>query len=98
LPDQLSLPPSVIRDLNGTIEREKAAVGYLITLYPMANLIKESKKYGIYKNKQFGQSYPKIGIISVTEILEGKRMNLPLSLEVLKKAAGKNMSNQLELL
>ena len=93
-----TLSPSVIRDLNGTIEREKAAMGYLITLYPMANLIKESKKYGMYENKQYGHKYPKIEIVSVAEILEGKQMNLPIALEVLKKAEGKNMSQQLDLL
>ena len=93
-----TLPPSVIRDLNGTIEREKAAMGYFITLYSMPNLIKESRKYGLYENKQFGHTYPKIQVVSIQDILEGKRMDLPISLEVLKKAEGKNMSKQLELL
>lgn len=92
-----TLSPSVIRDLNGTIERENAAMGYLITLYPMKNLVHESKKYGAYNNKQFGYSYPKIDVINVEEILAGKRMELPISLDVLKKAERKYIVNQTSL-
>ncbi len=88
------LAPTVIRDLNGTIEREKAAMGYLITLYPMKNLVKESKTYGLYENKQFGRRYPKIEVISTQEILDGIRMELPISLEVLKKAEQKGRLKQ----
>lgn len=92
-----TLPPSVIRDLNGTIEREKAAMGYFITLYPMANLVKESKKYGIYKNKHFDKEYPKIEVINIQEMLDGKRMNIPMSLLALKEAEKKNLKNQIGL-
>ena len=85
-----TLSPSVVRDLNGTMERDCAVVGYLITLYPMDNLVKESKKYGIYKNKLFSQDYPKIEVVSIEEILNGKRMNLPTSQDVVKSAKKKN--------
>lgn len=92
-----TLSPSVIRDLNGAIEREKAAMGYLITLYPMKNLVRESKKYGMYENKVMEHSYPKIEIVNVKEILDGRRMDLPISLDVLKKAEQKGISNQTSL-
>jgi len=88
-----TLSPSVIRDLFGTIEREKAAIGYLITLYPMENLVKESKKYGTYTNTLIGQSYPKIEVISVEDILQNKRLSLPISLEVVKSAERKEAEN-----
>jgi DNA modification methylase len=88
-----TLSPTVVRDLFGTIEREQAAIGYLITLYPMENLIKESKKYGIYQNKMFGKSYPKIEIISIQEMLDGKRLSLPMMIEVLKCAERKSLQN-----
>ncbi|TAH18899.1 MAG: site-specific DNA-methyltransferase [Cytophagales bacterium] len=83
-----TLSPTVIRDLYGTVEREKAVIGYLLTLYPMPNLVKEAGKYGTYQNKIFGHTYPKIEVISVQEILEGKKMYLP-TVEVLKKAERK---------
>ncbi|MEO8146057.1 MAG: site-specific DNA-methyltransferase [Bacteroidia bacterium] len=93
-----TLTPSVIRDLNGTIEREGAALGFLITLYPMANLVKESKKYGIYKNKLLNHDYPKIEIISVQEILEGKQMSLPSGQNVVKTAKKKGKGDEQGLL
>jgi hypothetical protein len=39
----------VIGDLFGTIEREKAVMGILLTLYPMPNLVKESKNMELMK-------------------------------------------------
>ncbi len=93
------LSPSVIRELNGTIEREKAAVGYLLTLYPMENLVKESKKYGLYNNKLFDHKYSKIEVVNVKEILDGRRMEIPVALEVLRKAEQKQfkLSDQLDM-
>lgn len=84
-----TLSPTVIRDLFGTIEREKAEIGYLITLYPMPNLVKEAAKYGTYQNKMFGHTYPKISVVSIQELLDGQRMNLPTA-EVLKSAERKS--------
>ena len=88
------LSPSVIRDLFGTIERENAVMGYLITLYPMENLVKESKKYGLHTNRLIGQDYPKIEVINVLEILDGARMKLPVALDVVKAATLVRKSNQ----
>lgn len=84
-----TLSPTVIRDLFGTMEREKAEIGYLITLYPMPNLVKEATKYGTYQNKMFGHTYPKISVVSIQELLDGQRMNLPTA-EVLKSAERKS--------
>ena len=57
-----TLSPSVVRDLNGTMERDGAVAGYLLTLYPMENLVKESKKYGTYRNNLYGKDFPKIQV------------------------------------
>lgn len=92
-----NLSPSVVRDLNGTMQREGAAIGILITLYPMDNLIRESKKYGSYQNVLLGQTYPKIQVISVQDILDGKTMKIPTSIEILKEAAKRNKAKQQEL-
>jgi DNA modification methylase len=81
-----TLTPSVIRELHSVVENENAAMGILITLYPMPNLVKESKKYGYYHNQFMGQDYPKIDVISIEEMLKGKTMHLPNALEVLKSA------------
>jgi DNA modification methylase len=74
---------SYIRDLHGTIEREKAAMGYLITLYPPTkDMITECKKIGKYKNKLMEQEYPKIEIVTVEDILKGNRITIPTSHEI----------------
>ena len=80
------LTPSVIRDLNGTIEREGAACGILLTLYPMPNLVKEAKTYGFYHNKFNGNDYQKIEVISIEGLLAGERIKLPNPLEVIQHA------------
>ncbi len=80
-----NLNPTVVRDLAGTLEREKAAVAYLISLYPAENLVKEASKYGFFENR-FGQSFPRITVVSIQELLDGLRMNLPLPLDILKSA------------
>lgn len=83
-----TLSPTVIRDLFGTVEREKAAMGVFISLYPMKNLEKEAAQYGTYENKAFGQKYPKIKVVCVQDILDGKLSDIPISnsLSVVKKA------------
>lgn len=73
----IKLSPTVIRDLNGTIEREGAVCGVLLTLYPMPNLVKESKQYGYYHNDFTKRDYLKIQVISVEDVFNGKEINLP---------------------
>jgi hypothetical protein len=69
-----TLSPAVVRDLMGVITREDAAMGILITLYPMPNLVKESNKYGLYHNEFSDMNYPKIKVIDITDIIKGELM------------------------
>ncbi|TAE03099.1 MAG: hypothetical protein EAZ97_01915 [Bacteroidetes bacterium] len=62
----------------------------------MPNLVKEVGRYGIYQNKMFGQSHPKIEVIHVEELLSGKRMSLPIKVEVLKKAERKTQTKGIQ--
>ncbi len=77
---------AMLRELLGTVEREKAACGFLLTLYPMPALKKESKSLGEYVNSLTGNAYPKIQVICVDDLLNGAAMNLPNPIEVVKKA------------
>ena len=88
-----TLPPSVIRDLNGTIGRDGAVMGVLVTLYHHPNLVKESKKYGTYTNNITEQTYPKIQVVSVQEMFDGHHMNLPTSRDALKEAQQKSQEH-----
>ena len=92
---------SYIRDLHGTIEREKAAMGYFITLYPpTANMIKECKKLDKYTNRLMEKDYPKIEIVTVADMLTGKRIPIPTSHEVavVKSAQMKSTDEEQEKL
>lgn len=77
-----------IRDLLGTMTREKAALGYFITLKePTKDMLKEAKAAGLYEHKIMGRAYQKIEIISIRDMIEkGLRLEIPMSLEVLKSA------------
>lgn len=87
--------PNFVRDLYGTVEREKAVCGILITLYDAPNLVKEAKTYGKFMHNFLGTEYDKITIVSIKEILSGARLNLPLSLEVIKKAERSDRQKEL---
>jgi len=91
----INMVPSFVRDLFGTVEREKAACGVLITLYDAPNLVKEAKTYGKFTHNFLGTEYDKISIISIKEILSGARLTLPLSLEVIKKAEKNDRQKEL---
>lgn len=87
-----------IRDLHGTIAREGAAMGIFITLKsPTSPMLIEAKECGVYQHKVMGRSYPCIQIVTVKDILEdGKRLDIPLSLEVLRTAE-KQSNNSVQL-
>jgi DNA modification methylase len=77
-----------IRDLRGTIEREKAELGYFITLEePSKDMLKEALESDYYKHELSNKNYNKIQIITIQEIIEGEILELPLGgLEVVKSA------------
>ncbi|GAJ24166.1 unnamed protein product, partial [marine sediment metagenome] len=79
---------------------EKAAIGYFITLFPPTrDMITECKKTGRYKNNLMEQEYPKIEIITIEDILKGKRITIPTShqITVIKSAQLKENNNQTKL-
>lgn len=77
-----------IRDLFGTMNREKADLGIFITLKaPTQPMLKEAKACGSYHYEFFDRDIPRIEIVTVQEILEGSsRLNVPLVAGVLKSA------------
>ncbi|AEH38871.1 DNA methyltransferase [Halopiger xanaduensis] len=75
--------PSDVRDLAGTVRREDAAMGVFITLEePTDAMEKEAASHGRYESAELGnQTYPKIQIITVEELLEGKGLDAPIYIE-----------------
>jgi site-specific DNA-methyltransferase (adenine-specific) len=66
-----------VRDLKGTLEREKAAMGIFVTLEePTREMRLEATTAGVYR--VWERDYPKIQIVSIRELLEeGRRPALP---------------------
>ena len=70
----------LIRDLVGTVEREKAAMGLFITLEePTSAMRTEAVSAGFYHSDLWQTDYPKIQIRTVGELLEGRAFEIPRS-------------------
>lgn len=89
-----------IATLRGDMGREGAAMAILITLEPPTKpMMGEAKAAGQYLHETMGKSYDVIRIVTVQEIVEqGERLEIPMSLEVLKAAQRQVTDDQLPLL
>lgn len=82
--------PGQIRDLRGTIEREQAQIGVFITFNsPTSGMIKEAVSAGFYKSPGWNKDYPRIQILTIKELLEGKGIDYPPKTNVTYKKAKK---------
>lgn len=93
---------SMIRDLKGVLEREKAQIGLFVTLTPPTQpMIKEAITAGYYASPLLG-SYPRLQILTVDGLLSGaERASYPdLSRggETFKQAKPENPDKQDRLL
>jgi site-specific DNA-methyltransferase (adenine-specific) len=79
-----------VRDLRGVIEREGAQIGVLISMEaPTKPMLKEAAEAGFYKPPGLEDRYPRIQILTIEELLAGKRVEYPRLLEVTFKKAPK---------
>ena len=68
---------SAVRDLHSVIEREKAAIGVLVTAaLPTRTMEKEAAATGFFET-DFGK-FPRVQIITLAELFQGKRPRIPL--------------------
>ena len=67
-----------VRDLRGVLEREKAAMGLLISLQPPTrDMVAEAVSAGFYEHKMNKQQYPRLQLRTVKELMEGKGIERP---------------------
>jgi adenine specific DNA methylase Mod len=94
--DNVSVP--MVRDLGHVIDREKAKIGVFISLAePTAPMKTEAVKAGFYET-EFGK-YPKIQILTIKELFEGKKPAIPLvDPTAFKKAQAEPTGKQEQLL
>ncbi|MFC8854807.1 DNA methyltransferase [Streptomyces sp. NPDC057144] len=72
------LTPSMVRDLEGVVAKtKKAEIGILITLHRSTKGMREAANTSGSYTDWVGNKYPKIQILSVEELLSGKRPKLP---------------------
>jgi DNA modification methylase len=88
-----------VRDLMGVLEREKAAIGALITLRePTKPMLTEAAAAGFYESKDFPGRYPRLQILTIAELLAGKRIQYPdHRVETFAKAERKTKTKQQDM-
>ena len=68
---------SMIRDLGHVIDREKSDIGVFILLEkPTRPMLEEAAMKGFY-HSPLGKDYPRIQILTIEEILQGKSPDIP---------------------
>ncbi|MGO9239225.1 MAG: DNA methyltransferase [Bryobacteraceae bacterium] len=90
-----------IRDLKGVLEREKAAIGAFVTLEePTSPMMTEAVSAGFYESAlrvegQSSEKFPKLQILTIEELLGGKKLAYPRHrIETFKQAERKTKSEQ----
>jgi site-specific DNA-methyltransferase (adenine-specific) len=79
--------PAHVRELRGVVEREKAALGVLITMRePTRPMRAEAAAAGFYSSPGWNRSYPRIQLLTVKELLAGKGIDYPPANVTFKKA------------
>ena len=77
---------SQVRELIHVVEREKASMGFFITLNnPTGPMKEEATKKGFYKDS-FNNEYPKVQILTIEEILNGKKPDTPQKVPIYKSS------------
>ena len=67
-----------VRDLRGVVEREKAAIGVLISMEdPTKPMQTEAVTAGFFESKTWGKKYPKVQLLTIAELLAGKKIEMP---------------------
>jgi hypothetical protein len=71
------LVPAYLRDLRGTIDREEAQIGVLLSFEtPGAGMRAEAASAGFYASP-WGGSYPRLQLLTVGELLAGRGVDYP---------------------
>ncbi|MFO1081852.1 MAG: site-specific DNA-methyltransferase [Reyranellaceae bacterium] len=93
-----NITSAMVRDLKGTMDREKAALGLFLTLNPPSReMTREAVSAGFYETG--GQKIPRLQILTAEEIVGGKRPAVPFGhSEGFRRAAREETAKQGKLL
>jgi site-specific DNA-methyltransferase (adenine-specific) len=77
-----------VKELIATLETEKGAIGVLIELdQPTSEMKRAAVEAGQYESELWGGMYERLQILTVEELLAGKKPNVPKFLAAYQKAA-----------
>jgi len=69
---------AMVRDLKGVLEREKEPIAVLLTLaLPTKDMVTEAAAAGFYESEFWGRKFARVQIVTVEEMLDGKRPDIP---------------------
>jgi site-specific DNA-methyltransferase (adenine-specific) len=69
---------NMIRDLHSAMEREKAPIGVFITAaLPTRPMETEAAAVGRFESEATGRTYPRLQIITLAELFQGKKPDIP---------------------
>ncbi len=90
---------NMIRDLHSAMEREKAPIGVFITAAaPTRPMEAEAAAVGRFED-EWGRTYPRLQIITLHDLFQGKKPDIPfVDPASLKRAAREDTSQQAQLL
>jgi DNA modification methylase len=67
-----------VRDLRGVVDREKAAIGVLVSMEkPTKPMQTEAATAGFFESQTWGRKYPKIQLLTVADLLSGRKIEMP---------------------
>ena len=73
-----TINPAMARELAGAVTGQRAEMGVLITMEsPTPGIVEAMNRSGIYEHPTTGTRYPLAQVITVAELLDGKRPKMP---------------------
>jgi site-specific DNA-methyltransferase (adenine-specific) len=79
--------PADVRDLRGTMERRKSAIGVLITLEePTDEMKREAASADFYHSPGWNRDYPRMQILTIEQLLSGAEVKMPPPFGTFKQA------------
>jgi hypothetical protein len=91
---------TMIRDLHSAMERENALIGIFITAaLPTRPMETEAAAVGVMESPMTGRKHPRLQILTLAELFQGKRPDIPwVDASVLKSAKREDQTKQGKLL
>lgn len=89
----------MVRDLHSAMEREKAPFGVLISAaLPTGPMEKEAAAVGVWQNEYTGRKHPRLQILTLAELFQNKRPDIPWIDPSMLKSARPELGHQGSLL